>query len=75
MTKNNKNISFEESLKMLEDIVDKLESGDIDLEKSVELYERGVELKKICEERLKKVELQIKKIKLDNNRISKEDFK
>ena len=74
MTKNNKNTSFEESLKMLEDIVDKLESGDIDLEKSVELYERGMELKKICEERLKKVEHQIKKIKLDNNKISKEDF-
>ena len=75
MTKNNKNISFEQSLKMLEDIVDQLESGEIDLEKSVQLYEKGIELKNICEERLKKVELQIKKIKLDNNRISKEDFK
>ena len=34
-----KELSFEDSLKKLEDIVDKLESGDIDLEKSVELYE------------------------------------
>ena len=74
MTKNNKNISFEQSLKMLEDIVDQLESGEIDLEKSVQLYEKGMELKNICEERLKKVELQIKKIKLNNNKISKEDF-
>ena len=48
MTKNNKNISFEQSLKMLEDIVDQLESGEIDLEKSVQLYEKGIELKNIC---------------------------
>ena len=42
----NKELSFEESLKELENIVDQLESGDIDLEKSVELYEKGIKLKK-----------------------------
>ena len=50
-------------------------SGLVDLEKSVELYERGIELKKICEAKLKKVELQIKKIKMENHKIIKEDFK
>tara|TARA_Y100000590_G_scaffold422195_1_gene526622 strand:+ start:22 stop:249 length:228 start_codon:yes stop_codon:yes gene_type:complete len=74
MKKNISNLSFEESLKKLEDIVDKLDSGEIDLEKSVELYENGMKLKKICEEKLKKVELQIKKIKIENNKIIKEDF-
>ena len=64
MKKNNQELSFEESLKKLEDIVEHLESGDIDLEKSVELYEKGMNLKKICEEKLKKVENQIKKIKV-----------
>ena len=63
MKKNINNLSFEDSLKKLEDIVDQLDSGEVDLEKSVELYEKGMELKKICEEKLKKVELQIKKIK------------
>mgnify|MGYP001422328598 FL=1 len=70
-----KEINFEESLKKLEIIVDKLESGDVDLENSVKLYEEGMQLKQNCEEKLKKVEMQIKKIKLENNKIKKEDFK
>ena len=75
MKKNIKDLSFEDSLKKLEDIVEQLESGDVDLEKSVDLYEEGMYLKKICEEKLKKVENQIKKIKVENNKIQKEDFK
>ena len=75
MEKNNKDLSFEYSLKNLEDIVEQLESGDVDLEKSVELYEKGMDLKNICEEKLKKVENQIKKIKVENNKIQKENFK
>ena len=72
--KNNKEPSFESSLKQLEEIVEQLESGNVDLEESVELYERGNKLKKICEEKLKKVEFQIKKIQLENNKITKKDF-
>ena len=74
--KKNKDIqtNFESSLKHLEEIVDQLESGDVDLEKSVELYEQGIRLKNICEEKLKKVELKIKKIKLEGNKITKENF-
>ena len=74
MVKKEKDLTFEENLKKLENIVDQLESGEIDLEKSVELYEKGMILKNNCEERLKKVELQIKKIKIENNKILKEDF-
>ena len=70
----NKELSFEESLKELENIVDQLESGDIDLEKSVKLYEKGMLLKKNCEDKLNNVEMQIKKIKLENNKIKKEHF-
>jgi len=74
MLKKDKKLTFEENIKKLEDIVDQLESGEIDLEKSVELYEKGMILKNNCEEKLKKVELQIKKIKIENNKIKKEDF-
>ena len=74
MNKRKKDLTFEESLKQLEKIVDQLESGDIDLEKSVELYEQGILLKNQCEEKLRKVELQIKKIKFENNKITKENF-
>ena len=74
MVKIEKNLTFEENLKKLEDIVEQLESGEIDLERSVELYEKGMILKNNCEEKLKKVEIQIKKIKVENNQIKKEDF-
>tara|TARA_B100000965_G_C19104213_1_gene546212 strand:+ start:174 stop:413 length:240 start_codon:yes stop_codon:yes gene_type:complete len=74
MEKKTKSSSFEENMKKLEEIVEKLESGDIDLDKSVELYEKGMVLKNNCEEKLKKVELQIKKIKLQSNKIKKENF-
>jgi exodeoxyribonuclease VII small subunit len=74
MIKQDKQITFEENLKKLEDVVDQLESGEVDLEKSVELYEKGMGLKNICEEKLKKVELQIKKIKIENNKLKKENF-
>ena len=74
MVKKDKNFTFEENLKKLEDIVDQLESGEIDIEKSVELYEKGMWVKNNCEVKLKKVELQIKKIKMESNKIQKEDF-
>ena len=74
MIKQDKQRTFEENLKKLEDVVDQLESGEVDLEKSVELYEKGMGLKNICEEKLKKVELQIKKIKIENNKLKKENF-
>ena len=70
----NKEMSFEDNIKKLEEIVDKLASGEVDLEKSLEYYKQGMELKKICEEKLKKAELQIKKIKIENNKITKEEF-
>ena len=74
MVKKEKKLSFEENLKELENIVEQLESGEIDLEKSVELYERGMIFKNNCETKLKKVELQIKKVKLENKQVLKEDF-
>ena len=46
MVKKNEELTFEDNLKKLEDIVNQLESGEIDLEKSVELYEKGMILKK-----------------------------
>ena len=55
-------MSFEDALKELEDIVRKLESGNVELEKSIEIYERGAKLKAHCESRLKTAELKIEQI-------------
>lgn len=42
-------MTFEEALKALEEIVSQLDSGEIDLDKAVEAYERGTNLKAHCE--------------------------
>ena len=48
-----KKLSFEEALSELEQIVENLERGDIELEDSISIYERGVILKAHCEDKLK----------------------
>ena len=55
-------MSFETALAELEDIVEKLESGKVDLEASISIYERGEALKKHCEKLLKDAEARIEKI-------------
>ena len=52
-------MSFEQSLRELETIVRQLEGGEVELEKSIEIYERGSKLKSHCEARLKAAELKI----------------
>ena len=55
---------FEQAMKALEEIVARLEKGDIGLEDSIAAYERGEALKKRCEELLKQAETRIEKIRL-----------
>jgi exodeoxyribonuclease VII small subunit len=55
-------MSFETALKELEQIVSRLEQGDVDLEDSIALYERGQALKLHCEKRLKSAEARLEKI-------------
>lgn len=58
-------LSFEEAMKALEDVVGKLEAGDVSLDDSISLYERGAALKKHCETRLKAAEEKIAAIRLN----------
>ena len=62
MTKGNKKIDFESSLKKLESIVEKLEDENINLEDSVKSFEEGVNLVKECQKQLQNAELKIKKL-------------
>ena len=50
---------FEAAIAELEAIVKKLEEGDLPLEKSLELYERGVQLSRFCHSRLEEAERRI----------------
>ena len=55
-------MSFEEALAALEDVVNRLEGGQVPLEQSIALYERGDALKKHCEAKLGEAELKVEKI-------------
>ena len=59
-----KTLSFEKALALLEEIVAKLESGKVDLEESIKIYERGEALRKHCETKLAEAEARIEKITL-----------
>jgi exodeoxyribonuclease VII small subunit len=57
-------MNFEKALAELETIVAKLESGKVDLEESIKIYERGEALRKHCEAKLTEAEARIEKITL-----------
>ena len=56
-------LPFEEALKRLEDIVTRLEGGQVALDESIKLYETGEKLKARCEALLKDAEARIEKIR------------
>ena len=58
-------LSFEQAVEELEKIVAALERGDVALDRSIEIYERGEALKKHCETLLSAAENRIEKIRLD----------
>ncbi len=69
---NEKAISFEEAMTKLEQIVDKLEEGDVPLEEAILFYKEGMELSKLCHDKLKSVEDQLTQIITEDGR--KESF-
>lgn len=64
-----KNTSFEKSVQELDDIVAKMESGDLSLDESLELFEKGIKLTRSCQKTLDEAEKKIEKLmaRVDNN--------
>ncbi|MFB9150308.1 exodeoxyribonuclease VII small subunit [Roseovarius ramblicola] len=58
-------LSFEQAMAELEEVVGRLERGDVALDESIRLYERGAALKKRCETKLKEAEEKVAAITLD----------
>lgn len=54
-----KELTFEQAILELEEIIKKLEDGRMPLEEAVNAFERGAELKKFCEDKLKNAQLKI----------------
>jgi exodeoxyribonuclease VII small subunit len=55
-------MNFEDALRALEDVVRKLESGEVPLDESITLYERGEQLRKLCQARLDAAQARIERI-------------
>lgn len=62
-----KEISFEESLEELENIVNRLESGDVPLDDAISEFNRAMILVKVCDDKLKNAEKAIAKIVREND--------
>ncbi len=60
------NLTFEESLEQLEEIVEKLEKGDVPLDDAIDQFNNAMQLVKICNEKLTKAEDSIAKIVEEN---------
>jgi len=67
LTNVNMEKTFESALGELELIVQQLEQGDLDLEESLKLFEKGVKLSRECRERLAKAERRIEILLKDSN--------
>lgn len=67
--------SFEESISELEEIVVRLESGNVTLDESLELFEKGIKLSKNCQKMLDTAEKKVSILMTtDDGEIVKEDF-
>ena len=69
-----KDISFEEALANLEEIVQRMESGDAPLDSLVQNYEKGVKLLKICRDKIEGAEMKIKEAQTSSDKYVEKDF-
>ena len=74
MSKDVSEMTFEESLKALEELVNMLENGGLDLDKSLDIYEKAVKLRDRCRDILEKSERRVQKIMETSEGIRKEDI-
>jgi exodeoxyribonuclease VII small subunit len=62
-----KNLSFEEAYKSLEEIAEKLSNNDISLDEAIKLYEEGIKLSKLCSSALENAKQKIETLKNEGN--------
>ena len=62
MVENKEEVKFEKAIKRLEEIVEKLEKGDLDIDKSLEIFEEGIKMSRICSKKLAEAEKRIEKL-------------
>jgi exodeoxyribonuclease VII small subunit len=55
-------IKFEKAIQRLETIVDDLEKGELDIDKSLEIFEEGIKMSRVCSKKLNEAEAKIEKL-------------
>tara|TARA_Y100000588_G_C13810996_1_gene735090 strand:- start:95 stop:334 length:240 start_codon:yes stop_codon:yes gene_type:complete len=55
-------LKFEKAVQRLEKIVDDLEKGELDIDKSLEMFEEGIKMSRICSKKLNEAEAKIEKL-------------
>ena len=58
-------IKFEKAIQRLEKIVDDLEKGEMDIDKSLEIFEEGIKMSRVCSKKLNEAEAKIEKVTKD----------
>ena len=58
-------IKFEKAMSRLEEIVEELEKGDLDIDKSLQIFEEGIKMSRICSKKLAEAEAKIEKLTKD----------
>ncbi len=75
MAKSKKELSFEEAIKRIDEIVRSLDDGTAELDKSLELYEEGIGLVRLCSAMLDSAEKKIKILQMgDEGELVEKDF-
>ncbi len=69
------NLPFEEALKQLEEIVTKLEVGELNLEESLTLFEQGQKLAQLCQTQLSDASLRVEQLTTDGEIADISDLK
>ncbi len=67
--------TFEKAMKQLEQIVQELESGDLDLEKAIQKFEEGVLISRFCSKKLEETEKRITILQNQKGNVSEKPFK
>ena len=55
-------LKFEKAMTRLENIVEELERGDLDIDKSLEIFEEGIKMSRVCSKKLNEAEAKIEKL-------------
>lgn len=71
---NEEELSFEQALSNLEEIIRQMESGEAPLESLVTHYQTGVKMLKLCRERIDSAEMKIKEVNEANGALIEKDF-